>query len=568
MEIQNELTQPAVNQGDQPHPYMRIISKVTKNESTIRFLADLDFDYKWSWTKDILGFLPEEARQNWNCQTCRETFKRHANTVVCDYNTELATLQVSSLFWSEENTPAELAAAGANVRSILAKSLENPRLVPLKYNPVLELITGGGNTWSIGTAKAGGFNHICASITDDVRINRNTRRHAAARHSMTIALQNYRGADVSEVVETLIQIVEAETAGDQNTAGRVKSHLTSLRTFVGAYNTIHHTGLSVDNVLSTLSDDALDRIIHFRSSAIGELLNAVLEHNADYAGAVKSYIHNIDPQFYQRAQAAADARDFKAFKSFVETNFPNALELKICTESELDVDWLGQQVIAEEVVDEASEETARQAFGVLEELVGENEKTKKPAAPAVVDVQQIKSVSVEQFMKLLNEGSVVSLESNIPINNIRCSVLQTLKYGSPADADWPLKAGITHIPVTYSRPLPSRAYGLGGGWTPLGLLKTPVGIGSERDETFLTIAMPKDAEIWKHMSAGLFAESYRAEFYEHRRAMEGLLAKIQAQVGAGNYVIGILPVGSGNMYRVRLKDSNIRQIYQVVQLSE
>lgn len=578
MELQEtnlELVTGVTNETSQMK-YRRIVSKVSPDDpNVVTFVAELESDRKWSWKNDVLAFLPESERQNWDCRCCRETFKRFATAVVATYNRTTHELSLKSLFWDPETVADELRPALEHINELLAQAFERKRLRPLSADidsgAVWAQVTRTGPEGTgrrIGIAEAGGFGHIHAEIPAEVQV----LARADGRFSETLKnfqgwVDGHRGLGLGGSRERLakdLALLDSMATEEIVRNTPYESHRKSLDLMTDTFDLVMTQRLPVTTALTiaSLTEGALERVYHFKSSAIGQFYDWSMVDRNTPNDRVAGYLNLVAPENYKRAQRAAEEREMGALLELVETKYPTALELEICTNAEVDVHWFGVDPTQPKAP--AGEEGELTQVQKLRQMANRTATEAAERAEAVVDSDRVKKITSQELKRLLETEEFETVELAVGVA-IRVSLLQQLKDRSAVGV---LKAGVTHIPVTLGQQMPRWDYGLEE-WSPLGQLKTPVTLDEATGpETLYCLALPVEKPIFKSMPIGLFADVYNNEFHAHRRAMETLLHNTKAPVGAGDFVISVLPENFNGRVRLVRKGQKVRQTVDVITTDE
>ena len=537
----------------------------------VTFVADLDFDRKWSWKHDVLALLPESERQNWDCRCCRETFKKFVTAVVVTYNHATGYLRLKSLFWDPETVHEELRPACENINGLLSQAFKRRRIRPLQYdldsgvvNPLMVRTGQDRSGRRIGVAEAGGFGHIHAEVPSDVQVlvRGDSLFQETLKNFQSFADEHrgYIGTGFNARLAKDIQLLDATATDDIVRNTPYESHRQSLDIVINAFAIFMEKHLPVTTALAitALTEGALERVYHFKSSAIGQFYDWSMSDRSTPNDRVAGYLNLIAPENYKRAQREAEEREMGALLELVETKYPTALELEICTNAELNVHWFGEDPTMAKVP--AADEGEMTQIQKLRKMANRTAEAEAAKADEVVDSDHVKTITTSDFVQLMASEEFATVELAVGVA-VRVSMLQQLKDRS---AEGVLKAGVTHIPVTLSQQLPRWDYGLEE-WTPMGCVSDAVVLDTERGaEKLYCLAMPAEKPIFKSMPIGLFADTYNSEFHAHRRAMETLLRSTTAPIGAGQFVISVLPSNFTGRVRLLRKGQKVRQTVDVV----
>lgn len=498
--------------------------------------------HKWSYTKDVLNRLPEDQRQQWNCNTCRKFFYNTINAVIISDDGAKGTIK--SLVWDPENAPLELTAAAEHISTVIEQlgKFEGAFTIDHETFPL----------WKeqniLGKPEHGGWEHLSASIDP----NKILVADDVSKEYWNRQLENVKllvGKLYSDVVPARIAQLEEILNTKGRGSEKVKAVIQTYETVREFLQLALRTTVAKALTLSTAS--VRHQLFHLPGSVAGEMLLAAIANPEAMAYHADKGLERFDPLTYQRAQREATQQELAGLFKLVTEQRPGALDWVIATENEVE---LLTSYGAGEETPESPEQT--DALSALERL----QRSLTPRAiveqTPVDTVDRIK-ISWERLLRdVLPKARTVEF---FIAARTRATILMRRKN---TELPSPLRDDGDYSVITTANHNPTEGFGLKSGWNKLyGTIDSKlVGNG---DITVFVLRGRISGELYKRVPPPLFPESYKPEFFQYRKAFEELLQQSYAEAGTGEYAHILVPAAGDCSIRVT-SDANVLTTYDVI----
>ena len=273
----------------------------------------------------LLGCIPKEARQHYNCNACRHFVNRYGGLVKIDEKTGKQT----PVMWPETVPP------------FFADAVKKIRRKVSTATVTGVFITSGR---VLGTPMTGRWKHMAVKIPESmVYRNRlkNTFQEAADKledyRLLAAAIGNYR----IETVETAVSLLRTESLyRSEKVLGVAEWFLEVLRLLKGEQGTRNK---SARNIIWYKAATAPTGFCHISSGMIGTLLDDI-EAGYDYDVVSRKFAEKMNPLQYQRPKAAPTAGNVARAEKIVEKlGIANSLKWRYARLDEIRVIWKPKQ---------------------------------------------------------------------------------------------------------------------------------------------------------------------------------------------------------------------------------
>ncbi len=264
----------------------------------------------------ILAALPVEARQHYNCRTCRNFVDRFGGLVRIGDQGE-----TYPVMW--DYAPAFFAKAVANV----LVEVENAKVTGVFITDERRL----------GTPKTGSWTHMAVDVPKKMIYTgrvKNAYQQAAEKTEDFKMLTNAIGKYRKETVETALKLLRSESLY------RSEKVLGVAEWFLGVLNDTEGKRSRLrSNIVWKKAATAPVGFCHVSSSMIGTLLDDI-ETGYDFATVSRKFSEKMNPMKYQRPQAAPSAGNVaQAEKLVAKLGIENSLKRRFARLDELQTLW-------------------------------------------------------------------------------------------------------------------------------------------------------------------------------------------------------------------------------------
>lgn len=281
----------------------------TKQAGTPLFTTDVDglFDI-------FLAHLPDEARQHYTCNCCRQFFSRCGGLVTIDESGKM-----TPAMWPDK-VPAIFQRSVDLICNVL--SATNVTGVFLSKDAVL------------GMATAGGWTHTHVVLPARLRFNSLAQSAGQAMAAKREDYQILRRSLVEyapQTVATALTLLQGEALYRSDRVLGVAKWFGELQTKI---NTTRHRQAQ-DNLAWLAVATAPAGFCHVRSSMIGTLLDDI-EAGMSFDAASRRFAEKMNPANYQRSQVAPTAGNVQQAEKLVEKfGLQNSLQRRYMTIDEI-----------------------------------------------------------------------------------------------------------------------------------------------------------------------------------------------------------------------------------------
>jgi len=294
----------------------------------VNFKHSLDKGYKL-FTTDVEGslydlflmVLPKEARQHYNCNSCRHFINRFGGLVTIDEKG-----LPHSAMWNEQLVP----------------DFFKPVVEKLRTRVEMSKVTGIfiSSDSTLGHPMTNGWAHLSVELPNsEIYKDRYSLKTAgqmmAEKREDFIMLQNALAKYVMSTIETAYELLKSENLARSEKTGGICKWFLNVKRDVNSTNIARRKQNKMWKAVST----APTGFTHISSSMIGTLLDDLSE-GMDFATVKRRFDDKMDPMKYQRPQAAPKAGNISRGEEIIKAmGAERSLERRFARLDEIQTIW-------------------------------------------------------------------------------------------------------------------------------------------------------------------------------------------------------------------------------------
>jgi len=266
-----------------------------------------------------LDNLPKEARQHYNCKTCKNFIERYGVLVTISDSGEM-----ESAIWNDSNVPDFFKQSVKAMRNIVLKSKVNGIFV--------------SEVRTLGQPVAGQWSHLSVTLPSEMVY---TPRLINAKQAMAVKLEEFRILVNSlseypiEAVEQAVTLLKTEALYSSERCLGVAEWLMDLHT---RRSNVKNNN-NADNIVWLAVATAPIGYCHIKSSMIGTLLDDIVA-GLPFESISSRFAEKMHPLRYQRPQAAPTEGNIAQAEKIVEKlGIQKSLVRRFAREDELEKLW-------------------------------------------------------------------------------------------------------------------------------------------------------------------------------------------------------------------------------------